>query len=492
MSRFLALSLTLTIAGFSFARVLLVSAQQLDVPQDLAYESPIQRSVDVVREGRNPYDSKIYDDGPFVLTMYTPAYFWLTSLLPSPHANPFWTSRAVACLSMFLAAGTVLLVLPRRETSHFSLLACSAFFLIGPVVKSTAVARNDSLGLLFSALAVVLLARTKGRALPLVAVLCCLAFWTKQSFLAASATAVIFVVTQDRRRGVAFAGSLAALFAATGLWAHGLFGTGLWFSTLVATQNPFQLDQMLKVWRSLLVETGFVSILAALAWLAWQTWRRRGRGMFSRSPFPLYVLATAPSFVLVGKLGAGTNYLFEFCLASLMWLAFEMSRTRASSRAAAGLLLVWLVATTREVGFKSPAEYSFVPWATSRQVVAFRSSLARDLGPTRPGPDRVLNLLNAAWTYEMGVSACSDPYLYSLLWTSGKLGLRSVTTAVRSRRYEAVVVPLGGLATSYGAESAALLAIMRVAKDHYPARVAGPGYEIWLPEAPGALSVLQR
>jgi hypothetical protein len=183
MSRFLALSLTLTVVGFTLARVLLVSAQQLDVPRDLAYESPIQRSVDVIREGSNPYDPKVYNDGPFVLTMYTPFYFWLTSLLPSPAANPFWTARAVAGLSMFLAAATVLLVLPRRETNHFTLLACSVIFLIGPVVKSTAVARNDSLGLLFSALAVVLVARTKGspRALPLVAVLCCLAFWTKQS-----------------------------------------------------------------------------------------------------------------------------------------------------------------------------------------------------------------------------------------------------------------------------------------------------------------------
>ncbi len=485
MSRFLALSLTLAIVGFSCARALLVSVQQMQVPHDLAYESPIQRSIDVVRDGKNLYDPAVYNGGPFVLTMYTPLYFWLTSLLPSHPTNPFFTARAVGCVSMLLAACTVLLVLPRRERTHFTLLAASVFFLLGPVVSNTAFARNDSLGLMLFALAVVVVARTRGGAgaLALVGVLCCLAFWTKQTFLAASATSVIFVATRSVRRGVVFAGFLAALFAGTGLWAHRLFGQGLWFSTLLAPQNPFQVGQLLQVWKALLAESAFVTILAVVAWLSWQAWRRRDAGVFTRSPFLLYVLATSPSLVLVGKLGAGTNYLFEFCLASLMWMAFEMSRARAFPRATAGLILLLLLVTTREVGLKSANEYSFATWATSDRVRALRSSLVRDLGSKRLPPGRVLNLFNSAWTYEMGVPACNDPYLYSLLWTSRKLDLGPVTRAVRAGEFEAIVVPAGGLSTPYSPESQGLLAIMRVAVDHYPLRLAGPGYEIWLAAA---------
>ena len=486
LSGFVSRSLTAAILVLSLARLALVSAEQIRIPHDLAYESPIQRSVDIARAGENLYDPAVYDDGPFVLTMYTPLYFWLASVLPTHPSNPFLASRILAAAAMLLSACTLLLVVPRRKMTYVAGMAVGAFFLPAMVVFNATLARNDSLGLLLSALAVVLVARTgaSARALPVVAALCCLAFWTKQTQLAASAACLLYVGGRSVRRATGFAALLALLFGASALLAHLCLGEGLWFSTLVAPRNPFGTHQWLRVWRSLTGESAFLGTLAVIVWLAWRAWRRRDRGVLTRSPFPLYVIATSPSFLLVGKLGAGTNYVFEFYLASLMWIVHELSAIPMRRRAAAGMLLLVLLTTTREVGLRRIQDYSLAPWANSAPIRTLRATLAKDMASISPRPTRALNLMNAAWTYDIGATACNDPYLYSLLWTSGTLDPRSITTALELGSFEAVVVPSTALATPHGAESAGLLDVMRVAAEHYPRRLVRPQYQVWLRAQP--------
>ena len=72
----IALSGALLIVAIAFTvRFASVSVAQFEAPLDLLYETPTHATVEVIASGRDPYSPSVDDGPPFVLTMYTPAYY---------------------------------------------------------------------------------------------------------------------------------------------------------------------------------------------------------------------------------------------------------------------------------------------------------------------------------------------------------------------------------------------------------------------------------
>ena len=121
--------ISLTITIFSVYRIILVAKDQLPTPFDLGYESPQLCTISAIQKGHNIYDPDIYNDLPFILTMYTPAYHYLVAILPQHPNNRFFTGRIVSMVFMVLASLCLLFPWRLRQNLTFSILAIGCFFL---------------------------------------------------------------------------------------------------------------------------------------------------------------------------------------------------------------------------------------------------------------------------------------------------------------------------------------------------------------------------
>jgi hypothetical protein len=169
-----------------------------------------------------------------------------------------------------------------------------------------------------------------------------------------------------------------------------------------------------------------------------------GLRALAASPYVLYFAAAAAVLVAtLGKVGSGTNYVFETVLAALLWLVFSARRLldAAAPRrvwvaiallcAAAAADLAWT--PRRAISFTDP-----VARRSTATALARMASEIRALGNPEP---KILNLANARLSYPLpGEIAVNDPYLYSLLWQVGPTVRRSWKrcAAAMTRRHGAV------------------------------------------------------
>ena len=67
------------VAAIAAVRMVTVARAQLVAPYDLASEGSQIASIDVIRSGLNPYSPDVFDGYPFVLTFYTPLYYYMVN-----------------------------------------------------------------------------------------------------------------------------------------------------------------------------------------------------------------------------------------------------------------------------------------------------------------------------------------------------------------------------------------------------------------------------
>jgi hypothetical protein len=443
--------LAFALAAASLWRALGVAMDQLAAPFDLVYETPNLRTIELLAAGRNIYAADIYAQPPFWLTIYTPAYHWLVSRLPASAENPFLTGRLVAMTCMLLAASTVFAVAKRAAWA--AALGVGAFFLIHPVVSNTAFLKNDSLGLLLSALCVVILGETRRspRWLALASLCAALAFFTKQSFVAAGLAGFVFLWFAERRRAIAFAALTGAWLTAGLALLRIAWGPDVWFCLFEAVRVPATWDHFRAVALQLVPQLALAVVLGlAIAEVA-RAASSDGVRSLTASPYPLYIAAAASVLLAtLGKAGSATHYAFETALAALLWLAWSArrltSRGALPRRAWAGVALLCGAAGAdlawtplREISFTDPAARI----RTRTALDAIASEIRRG-GAPQP---EILNLANARVSYPLpGRISISDPYLYALLWRSGQLDPAPVAAALRERAFDGVLTLRNGLA----------------------------------------------
>ena len=232
--------ISLAITIFSVYRIFLVAKDHLSTPFDLGYESPQLCTIRAIQKGHNIYDPDIYNELPFILTMYTPAYHYLVAFLPQHPSNRFFTGRIVSMVFMVLASFCLLFPWRIRQDLTFSILAIGCFFIIHEILSRTLYLRNDSMALFFSGAAIILAERANNKPLRIifVSLISFIAFTCKQPFLAATASCFLYFLVRNHRDALIFAVSCLFLFVIFGVFAQFYWGEGFWFSVFVAPINP--------------------------------------------------------------------------------------------------------------------------------------------------------------------------------------------------------------------------------------------------------------
>lgn len=455
--------LVATMVAIAVVRWGLVVFYQLVAPHDLAYESPNLTTIRLIQEGVNIYDPAIYAHPPFHMTIYTPLYHHLVALLPTDGPNPFFYGRLLALVCMVLAATAVLAVRPRAKVT-VPLMAASAFLMVSTVAANTAFLKNDSLALCFSVWAVVI-ASMSDRWRPAAywaALLCILAFASKQSYLPASLACLIFL-----RRDPRFVLSWA-LMLATGLaLSMSLWGGGFWFSVFSAPQNPISLERQAHLWGEMLRDSAFGAIIVVGCIGLY----RSGSSNLGRHPFGHYALFSwLALLVTAGKAGSSTNYFIEPALATLLWMVFCL-RSEGGSLAVGGAALAGLVAISPLPAFTTPAQSS----AAAAREARFTAELRHE-GVT---PSDVLNLRSAPLGYSAGSRfQLNDPLLYGLLYHQKKLATQSLVRALDAQLFAAVAWPMDN---SHWVASPELDDVRRALERTYPRRKTIAGEIFALP-----------
>ncbi len=465
------------------------SAHQLRALLDLNYESPVLFTIHSIQRGVNVYAPSHYMEPPFGLHMYTPLYHYVVSLFTSPASNPFLAGRIVSLACMLMAGALLLFVVPSRSRAP-GVMAIGFFFLFWPVSRNAAIVRPDAMALLFSAAAVVVVARrpAEWRAVCAAALLCALSVATKQSFLSAPVACLLFLGHRDVRRGLTIAAGSVLLGMLIIAAAEVASGGGFLYSITSGGRHPITLTELGFRFTNLtgqpLAVAWAAASLAATAVLVSKSAYRWS------SPYPLYAATTWVVFLATaGKIGAGPNYYVEPMLASLMlgvWYAggagTEKPRAKSPfpSPVAAALIL-------GAVGFdmwrSKLGGYSYVPDAAAAAAkptdIAEGRRLLTESGP-RP---EVLNLAHALHTWWLpGKVSMPDVYLYALMWRDGTLDEEPVVRSIQRRDYAAIItteVLLGGEYEPFA--GASWNRVTEAARGAYQCRKSGAGFVFLLP-----------
>ncbi|MCK6446804.1 MAG: hypothetical protein L6Q99_10465 [Planctomycetes bacterium] len=456
----------LFVCALGFPRALDTWHDQVLHPVDLVLESPSLATLDLLRDGANPYDPEVYAGPPFWLSMYTPLYYQLVAALPSHPDNPFFTGRLVdlACVVGLFA----LLFFVRQSDKALALLACGAFVLVRVVINNAALFKNDFLGIFLSACAVVLADRARGRTgwIVVAALAAALGFWCKQSFLAAAAACGLFFLLNSFRQALLF----GAVFAASaGLLLGGallVWGRGFWFSVFEAPQNPLNGDVFRGLWLEMLIQpVAMLNLAAALVLIGWAFVREK-KAAFASDPFALYTLVSAAVLMAtVGKEGAGANYFNEWEFGALLvlvrWVPKWIDATKPVL-AAASFASVFVLGSVAEVALAERNQYSYTTSEISPQARALSDFVGARVTALAGENPRLLNLYSASIVGRLPATVeVNDPFLYGLLWGAGKLDPERLREAIRSRRYDGILAPPGILDGIYPYPPPLLRALQR-------------------------------
>jgi hypothetical protein len=424
-----------------------VAYHQLYFPFDLCFETPSLATIKVIKGGWNPYSPDVFNAMPFVLTMYTPLYHYLVAMLPIDATNPFFYGRWVSLICV-VACGLLLFLVHRRGQGQWWMACVLPFLLFSswPLMANAAFLKNDSLGLLFSAAAVATLSfATKGRGL-IAAGLCILAVASKQSFVAAPTACLCFLVLQDRREAVRFVAMLTGLMISGAIAATWVWGHGFWFSVIGAVRQPFDVETGLRIILQAARQPLLAAILLGSAAALVHACVRRGlRVNLRESPYAFYLFfAWSVMLLTIWKRGASANYLFEFHLASVLWLSHWL-RTEIEYRSPSYLLRFLLVVaglTSFEIWVSRPAFYTFATAARADAMAQRSEILQRATRQTGVRNPKLLNLVTHVDAYLLSDQVyLNDPFLYGLLWEDDILSPQPIALAISRGAFDWIAVP---------------------------------------------------
>ena len=430
------------------SRLTTVCQDQLTAHFDLVWESPGLGTVNLIRDGKNPYDPKIYADQPFIITIYTPLYFYLVALLPEDPNNPFFHGRLVSCLAMLLAAGTLFVVDLKQRILPVAFFAFGIYFSFYPVVSNTAFLKCDPLALCFSAIALVVIYNFRDqRWAPIVAsLMCILSLATKQSYISAAVAITVYLALTRRRQLVLFLGASAVFSILFVLFANSVWGEGFWFSTVTALRQEMSFQHGMDILGKMYHQPTFIGLLALTGLVTYGSYQQRKIDIFRESPYLLFVLASMTVLLLtIWKYGASTNYFFEFILAQLMWFAFTVRKEPAEfflNRTQLTAAITLLALCVMQFLFANELDYSFASDATKKKRARDYESMRSDIASLGIADPVILNPFSHRHTYSLSPRGCvNDHFLYRHLWKDGILDIQTMISTVVHQQYDVIMVP---------------------------------------------------
>lgn len=431
----------------SLLRLGVVLATQLSWPFDLRYETPNLGTVQLIRDGINPYSPSVYADAPFILVQYAPLYLWLVAWLPSVPGQPFLVGRCVSVLAMLLAAALLFRADGRRTPRALAALAVGWFFLLHASLAHTADFRVDALALLLSVGSLVLLMSGGTARLLLAALLAALAVATRQSSVAAAGAGVVYLGLNDRRAGLRY-GLLVALLLGAGALAATLgWGPGFWFNMLIATRPPRSLEVFTAEWGLMLRQPAYTVLLPIAGWLAL---RSRGSRPFATSPWLAFALLSG-AVLLATSSTSGTHegHFIEFGAALLFWIVFALGRRldagpspRSGRAVVVALLLCAALAAHELIGTWTDAPGLPLPRGPEAAQVRARYATVGASLDARGVPHR--NVLSIGGARDAACVAervsLTPAWTYDQLWSTGHLSTAPLVAALQRHAFDVVVV----------------------------------------------------
>lgn len=310
---------------------------------------------------------------PYIFSNYPPLLQAVVSPLIALVGPAFWPGRMLAGAAA-AGLGLVAVAMVQRGGSRLAALTAALLFLGAPYIYHwVPLFRIDLPALLLATLGMVVLMgvtpektidgggrssrdvhrRRNTQRIYLAGLLFCLGLFTKHSYLAAPAIALLYLAVANRR----LAGHLLASYVLFGLLPFITLqiatGGAFAYDLIVANVNPFSIRLLLDQTSRFIVGFWPVFVLAAAG--AVSTWR--GTPGVAASPggrlLFWYLVASLLTILLAGKSGAWENYFFEPLFMLCVFAGLGLSRLLSSPSlmgqlAAPMLLIVQLVLMWRD------------------------------------------------------------------------------------------------------------------------------------------------
>ena len=428
------------------------AVQHIVHPVDLLNESTFLNTVLLIRRGVNIYSPETFDGPPFHLTLYTPLYFALVSIVHAWSDNPFLMGRMVSLIFLMASLAAMSLTFGPQKRWWLGAVAAGWILLLPPFRVYAPYFRMDTTALFFSIASVSLLYAnsTSSRNTCLAAALAAMSVLSKQSFFCSGAACILYLFCVDRRRGLLFA---AVFFSIVGLAFYGLqtqSGGGFLWCVAKAPRNPISSAWFLETWDT--VTTPSLILLILLSGIACRWAVRHAAGSSSDPPAkPILLLAIYYLagwiwlMASVGKLGAHLNYFIEPLFASVWLLAACVDRMdgdgcrRRPIRMAMAFLplfFAWDAVYSRSNEFCSLVKAH--PPAGYQRVKSEIEALGVSSNPKVLGLAIDRLALSVGWDLYV-----NDVYLYRLLWNTGVLSNRSILRSLDQRYFDVILLEKG-------------------------------------------------
>ncbi len=477
----------------ALTRLVPVVRAQLAAPFDLISEGPHLSTVKAIRDGSNIYDPATVLDLPFHASPYTPLYHWLVAHLPQRPGNPFFTGRLVALLCMAGAAASLFAVV-RRATLPAAALALGCFLLLHPVTGNTAYLRSDSMALCLSVWAVLSAARARVGGPAVAAVLAVSAVAAKQSFYAAGAACLLFLLHE--RRSAPFLAVAAGASAVFALAATLRWGTGFWFcTTLPLSDYPRDWPSFFWHWRMMFAQPIFILlVVVAIALLVLTLWRAP-RALVRTPYFAYAAFSWMGQTLLMSGIGAENHNLIEPVLATLLWGLATMregdvlpeSNRRAVRVGAVALLGAVAACVALELSNPRWRDYGYTTPAHSAAYVRDRAEISRALVQLGAAGGQALNIKNSQVTHDFDVHVnVNDPWMYiTVLWQSRPETERRLARAIEGQYFDVVLTAPGLVSAAHQTMDNPTQRLIRTIFRYYRLAVHGREVNV-LTRIPGA------
>jgi hypothetical protein len=445
----------------ALSRFYLVTVDQLKAPYDIFLEAHNLASIKAIKEGADIYSPAMYRDPPFIITIYNPLFHYLVAALPEDANNPFFTGRFVSVLAALLMASLLFVAGKGRGSVLISLLAVGLFFLIRQMVQDTAYLRCDTLGVLFSACAVVMAEKSRGHRLLilLTAILGMLAFATKQSFVPSTASCALYLFLRNRKIGMLFIGASVLLYGAFAMFAQAAWGSGYWFSTYASLlQHPRGLSYAVLHFETMLKQPLFVLLMLTTLTILVIVACKHGARSLKSSPYFLYLIISFTVLcIILTKQGADTIYFMEFVLACLLlnvfWgrelymsllSSFHLSYGRGKSAGTIFFFLSFLIAflflALLELTHARRGAYSYINGTITHHQEKVFDQARKELSELRPRDKHFLTLDSTAPLFTLQpIAYLNDPYNYWMMWNNKILDVGPLIRAIRMKHFSVIM-----------------------------------------------------
>jgi len=428
-------------------RFVVVASDHITTKYDLKIESHNLATTRLIENGIRIYDRSVFEDLPFIITIYNPLYFLVVSALPQHTSNPFFTGRLVSLVSTSILLG--LLFLPGRGRNSMRFWIPPVFAVLWllsiPIfVESAVYFHPDMLALVFSASAVVSIHKSIDYHNVLwSSVFAVLAFATKQNFICGFGASFLFLLFADKRKLLFFSAVSAILLGTFFLITSQTMGNEYWFSTIGSVlRHPSFLSltaqRLYELFQSPMCVLLVISLVFSVFYL-----KHELRGVLLENPYLLYCeFAALAPLVGLGKIGGEANYFLEFMLASLMWLVFFTRRflSEFSALRRSVFVVAFLSAFLIDLMVTEPFRYLLLKHPNNQYFQSnFADKLNAEMRSLNPRDNNFLVLNSHVLSPFLSNPHFNDPYNYWLMWNYGIMNPEPMIHAIE-RKYFSLII----------------------------------------------------